>query len=320
MRQIDVTVLFTSRNGESVISRTLNAYRLINQSDVSWKLVIVDNGSTDSTCEIINAFQQHLPIEVYCEPIAGKNRALNRGLQAVEGELVVLTDDDTLPSPSFLQAWAKFLDTKPEYGLFGGSISPLFESAAQSWLTADPYEMIMLFGARDLPEGPVEPQLIFGGNMAVRRSVFADGFRFNENIGPNGLDFNYPMGGESEFCRRVGRAGISSWFAKEPVVQHLVRPYQLTDRYLAERAYRSGRGGACLLKMESGKLNEGEQLELNGQILALRRGWRALRRGYRRHYDLLRCRVRMLSPFSSQRRRGILGYYTNRGFWDEMSS
>src|SRR6185312_1963072 len=115
--------------------------------------------------------------------------------------------------------------------------------------------MIMLFGARDLPEGPVRPELIFGGNMAVRRSVLADGFRFNENIGPSGLDSNYPMGGESEFCRRVGRAGILSWFAKEPVVQHFVRPYQLTNSYLAERAYRSGRGGACLLKLQKAELN-----------------------------------------------------------------
>jgi GT2 family glycosyltransferase len=305
MRQIDLTVLFASRNEEKVLSRTLSAYCRLEQSNVSWKLVIVDNGSVDSTLDIIKSFQEHLPIEVYFEPIAGKNRALNRGLHAVEGQLVVLTDDDTLPSPTFLQTWAKFLDTKSDYGLFGGSIIPLFETAPKSWLTADQRQFIMLFGARDLPEGPVAPDAIFGGNMAVRRSVFDNGFRFDENIGPSGLDPKYPMGGEAEFCLRVGRAGILSWFAKEPHVQHLIRPYQMTDSYLADRSYRSGRGEAYRLKMEKDKL---QRDFIIGQIASLHRGW-----GLRR-------RLQMLSPFRAQRRRGIHRYYSMRGFTDELNS
>src|SRR5262245_2896347 len=145
MGQIDLTVLFASHNGEKVLFRTLTAYRHLKQPNISWKLVIVDNGSSDSTLEIINSFRAHLPIEVYFEPVAGKNRALNRGLRAVDGQLVVLTDDDTLPNPSFLQAWAKFLDTKSDYGLFGGSIIPLFETVPQSRLFADQRQFTMLF-------------------------------------------------------------------------------------------------------------------------------------------------------------------------------
>jgi glycosyltransferase involved in cell wall biosynthesis len=305
MQQIDLTVLFASRNGEKVISRTLSAYRHIKQANVSWKLVIVDNGSSDSTLEIIKYFQQHLPIEVCFEPVAGKNRALNRGLHAVEGQLIVVTDDDTLPSPSFLQAWAKFIDRNSDYGLFGGSITPLFESPPQSWLTVDQSLFIMLFGARDLPEGPVEPEEIFGGNMAVRRAVFDRGFRFNEKIGPNGIDPIYPMGGETEFCRRVVQAGVLSWFAREPVVQHLIQPYHMTDRYLADRSYRSGRGAAYQLKIKNCKLRESE-------LVALRRDWRRRCR--------LCCQLRMLSPFSSQRRRAIHRYYQMRGFTDELNS
>ena len=113
--------------GRKLSPGLLSAYRRIEQSNVSWKLVIVDNGSSDSTLEIIGSFQKHLPIEVCVEPIAGKNRALNRGLHLVEGQLVVLTDDDALPSPSFLQAWAKFINVKSEFGLFGGTITPLFQ-------------------------------------------------------------------------------------------------------------------------------------------------------------------------------------------------
>lgn len=58
----------------------------------------------------------------------------------------------------------------------------------------------MMFAKRDLPEGPVEAGAIYGVNMAVRRCVFEAGFRFDEIVGPNALDPNYPMGGETEFC------------------------------------------------------------------------------------------------------------------------
>jgi glycosyltransferase involved in cell wall biosynthesis len=308
MRQIALTVLFATRNGEKVLSRTLNAYRRIKQSDVSWKLVIVDNGSSDSTLEIIKSFQKDLPIEVYFEPIAGKNRALNRGLDAVEGQLVVLTDDDTFPSPSFLQAWARFIDTKSDYGLFGGSIIPIFETAPQSWLTADQHLCSIVFGARDLPEGPVDPQEIFGGNMAVRRSVFDNGFRFNENVGPSGFNPNYPMGSETEFCLRVASAGISCWFAKEPVVEHFVRSFQMTDSYLADRSYRCGRGEGYRLKKGEGKLHEGgPRAFIIGQIAALRRR------------VLLHHRLEMFSPFPLQRRRAIHRYHFKRGILDELN-
>ena len=80
--------------------------------------------------------------------------------------------------------------------------------------------------------------------MAVRSSVFENGFRFNENIGPNGSDPDYPMGSETEFCCRVAQSGVKAWFAKEPRVQHIVRSNQLTSSYWAKRAYRHGRGVA----------------------------------------------------------------------------
>ena len=219
----------------------------------------------------------------------------------------MLTDDDTLPIPSFLQAWAKFLDTKLDYELLGGSIIPLFETPPQSWLVADQHLCTLLFGQRDLPEGPVEPAEIFGGNMAVRRSVFNSGFRFKEDIGPNGSNPNYPMGGETDFCQRVALAGILSWFAKEPAVQHLVRSYQMTDSYLADRSYRMGRG-ACRLQKET----NGRQMDEPPAFIAERLA--AVRRRLS-----LRARLQMLSPYPNVAK-GLTHITGIVGFFDEYDS
>jgi glycosyltransferase involved in cell wall biosynthesis len=225
MSQFLLTVLFATRNGEEVLPRTLRGYCNLEPSPIKWKLVIVDNGSSDATSGVICTFSERLPLQIVREPKAGKNRALNRGLQASEGQLVIITDDDAVPLPSFLQSWAKVLSTRINYELFGGTIYPIFETAAPNWILQDAVLARMLFAARDLPEGPVKADEIFGPNMAVRKSVFDRGFRFNEDIGPNAADPCYPMGGESEFCQRLERAGVASWFARQPAVQHIVRAH-----------------------------------------------------------------------------------------------
>ena len=128
MSNILLTVLVATRNGEDVLPRTLEAYRRLESLIHAWKLVIVDNGSTDSTPAIIAAFKNYLPIEMLQEPVAGKNRALNRGLAAVEGRSVIITDDDAIPAPSFLIAWSRCLEKRQGYDLFGGTIEPLFDA------------------------------------------------------------------------------------------------------------------------------------------------------------------------------------------------
>jgi hypothetical protein len=165
-------------------------------------------------------------------------------LAAIEGRLLVLTDDDAIPSPTFLQEWVKYLEFPCGYDLFGGAIAPLFDVQPPRWLLARRLQFEMMFSERSLQEGPIEADDVYGPNMAVRTSVLQQGIRFDEEIGPNALDPDYPMGSETDFCRRLASARVKSWFASGPLVHHIVRPGQLTAAAWAKRAYRTGRGRA----------------------------------------------------------------------------
>jgi GT2 family glycosyltransferase len=293
MPNVQLTVLIATRNGEHVLPRTLGGYRRISAPSVGWKIVVVDNGSTDSTPEIIESFKKDLPLEMLEQPVAGKSRALNTGIEAVEGRLVVLTDDDAIPSPSFLEAWAQFLAERGNYALYGGTIEPLFEAPPPKWLIETKQHFALMFGERNLPEGPIEPGEIYGGNMAVRRSVLDQGFRYDEDIGPNGTDPNCPMGGETEFCRRIALSGVGCWFASKPRVQHIVRPHQLTEAAWAKRAYRCGRGRAY-------------QMLKRGQVVAP-------------PSPSLIERLAMLSPVPAHRFKNLCTYHLLQGFRDECA-
>ena len=88
--------------------------------------------------------------------------------------------------------------------------------------------------------GPIRPALVAGPNMAIRRRVFEQGYRFDPEVGPSGGD--YAMGSETDLTVRLGEAGFKVWFCPEAVVEHFIRAHQIEPKWILERAIRFGRG------------------------------------------------------------------------------
>jgi len=235
-----LTVLIAAYNGGKTLPAVLKAYRTIVPPHGGWQLVIVDNGSTDDTKEIIAAFRQCLPLTFLYEPTQGKNAALNTGLSCLSGDLVVLTDDDVLPRPVWLQHLRSAADSQPSFSLFGGPILPEWEYPPDDWILAW-VPLGPTFAIVDsLEDGPINPRLIFGPNMTVRADIFQRGYLFDETIGPKGT--NYPMGSEAEFLKRLASAGFKAWHCKKATVDHIIRAFQMKQEWVLARAARYGRG------------------------------------------------------------------------------
>lgn len=243
MSSVRPTILLATRNRASTLEAVLNEYCRLEAPATGWDMVIVDNGSSDRTKQVVDAFSDRLRISYCVEPRPGKNAALNSGLALVTGDLIVFTDDDIFPKTDWLVQLCAAADTQESYTVFGGIIRPRWEVPPSDliWKTI-PMDVCFGIHSSSVREGPADAGQVFGGNVAIRAEVFRSGFRFDPSIGPRPTA--YAMGGETELIRRLELDGRKVWCCSTAIVEHLIPRVHLKISWILRRAERSGRAGA----------------------------------------------------------------------------
>lgn len=105
-----VSVIMPAYNGERFIQQAIES--MLAQTYSDWELIIIDDGSTDSTAQIVSSFQDQRLVYVYQEN-RGQAAALNRGLDVARGEYITTLDVDDWYVPNSLQDRVVFLDQHP---------------------------------------------------------------------------------------------------------------------------------------------------------------------------------------------------------------
>ena len=130
-----ITVAICTLNRAELLRRTLEssaAMRVPPQLD--WELVVVNNGCTDHTDELIAAFAGRMAVRREFEPQRGVSNARNRAVDAARGDYIVWTDDDVIVNPAWLAAYAEAFRRWPEAAVFGGPILPRYEAPVVKWV------------------------------------------------------------------------------------------------------------------------------------------------------------------------------------------
>ena len=237
-----LTLMFATFNGERTLPAVLDAYRHLEEPKGGWRLVVIDNGSTDATAQILDRFEPLLPMTRLFVTEPGKNKCLNAGLEKREGDLIVFTDDDAVPANDWLCAYRSAVDANPGFDIFGGVIKPRWERPPEPWiLDWVPKGITYSLTDEALKDGPINATSVWGPNMAVRAKLFAEGNRFADKIGPSQTS-SYAMGSETDFNRKMELKGHQAWFVSSASVEHLVRGFQMDRAWVLGRASRYGRG------------------------------------------------------------------------------
>ncbi len=118
-----VSVILPTYNGSSWIQRAIES--VISQSYKDWELIVVDDGSTDNTGQIVaNMSQNDSRIRYIKNDVnSGIQKTLNNGLNVAKGEYIArIDDDDYWVDIDKLQKQVDFMDGNPDYVLVGTGV------------------------------------------------------------------------------------------------------------------------------------------------------------------------------------------------------
>jgi glycosyltransferase involved in cell wall biosynthesis len=126
------SIIVPAHNEEKYIENTLEHLAALEYPQSFYEVLVMENGSTDSTCALAQKFQQEHPdfnCKVMCLKERGVAFARNRGIESVSpnAEWVIFFDADTIVKRTCLRELATFLSrsSSRQYTLGTGSIKPL---------------------------------------------------------------------------------------------------------------------------------------------------------------------------------------------------
>ena len=205
---MNISVVVTVYNKQKEIARTLKS--VLNQSVPAAEIIVVDDGSTDKSAEIVENMQ--VPgLRLVRQGNTGVYGSRNRGIIESQYKLIAFLDGDDTWEPGFLEAIEELYLKYPSCGIYG-TVFQIKENSKQ----------IIVPRYRDVPPSGQDGILdnyflaaskgavLSSSSVAVPKKVFDDIGMFTVDAGPGGdkemwvrIAADYPVA----FCNRI----LATW-------------------------------------------------------------------------------------------------------------
>ena len=238
-----ISVVVCSFNGASTIRDTLNGLGKLDYPD--FEIIVVDDGSTDSTPQIVSEY----PVRLISTENMGLSQARNAGIQAATGEMVAFIDDDAYPDTHWLRFLASSIIEGKYAGVGGPNLSPPNDGWKADAIANSPGNPNVVLLTDKLAEH------IPGCNMMFRKDAL-------NTIG--GFDPVFRVAGDDvDLCWRLRKAGATIGYSPAAVVWHH-RRNSIRKSWKQQVGY--GRAESLLERKWPQKYNSAGQVRWQGLI------------------------------------------------------
>lgn len=243
-----ISVIIPTRNRMDLLALAIHSLLSQTLGKEQFEVLIIDNGSTDNTSEVVSRFANKFPNFQYIhasEP--GLHVGRHRGMLSAKGDVLVFADDDIEALPTWLESIdLAFKDQK--VAMVGGNNFPLFVHPPPNWLKKL-WEQPMLGGGHSLSALSIldltgssrkfSPYLVWGCNFSIRKSVLLDAGGFHPDGMPQEL-IRFRGDGETHVSRHIVESGLKCVFHPGASVYHKVTPERMTFKYFRLRGFNQG--------------------------------------------------------------------------------
>lgn len=226
-----LSVIIPCYNAGATIAEQLEAF-VVQQWSESWEIIISNNGSTDTTLDIVEQYRERLPNMriVDSSEKKGAAYAMNVGAKAAKGDALAICDADDVVAPGWVAAIGEALEqyemvaSRFDYEKLNGDWS----QRNHKWLSQQ----------KGLPKTRFHPHLLFAGccGLGMRREL-------HEALG--GFDESIPVLFDPDYCFRAQLRGAKIEFVPEALV-HIRNRTKLSRAFSQARVW--GRYNVLLYK------------------------------------------------------------------------
>lgn len=242
MAQPLITVVLCTRNRSDLLQGALETLiALKTESRFDYEILVVDNGSTDETQQVVRRFaraqfsSQSGYVRGVVEEQAGIVPARNRGVREARGEWIAFFDDDQFAHPRWLLEL--FLAAREQHSrCVGGAVTLRLPEGTSRQLAPASRMLLGETVGRNTPQ-PYTARFTPGcGNLMIHRGVFDQVGLFDARMNDRGED--------TDLALRIMATGERAWFTPAAIVEHRIPPERLSDEFLLKLSRRMARGMA----------------------------------------------------------------------------
>jgi glycosyltransferase involved in cell wall biosynthesis len=230
-----------------------------------FEIIIVDNGSTDETENIVFGIIQsnlNTKIRYVFDNIPGLLTGRHRGAQEANGDIFVFVDDDIVVTEHWLDTIIEVMSVRNDVSFLTGPNIPEFATDPPNWLNwfwkETPYggKECAWLSLLDMGENEIEidPGYVWGLNFTIRRRDFIDLGGFHPDNIPKKLQ-HFQGDGETGLTNK----GKNKKALYHPLVaiKHCIPQNRCTYEYFDERSYYQGVCASFYsIRENGGKLDE----------------------------------------------------------------
>ena len=215
-----ITFIVPAYNAESTLSRTIES--IVNQSDNRYKIIIVDDGSSDKTDVIGKDYQDKHPekIKYIYQDNKGLGGARNQGMKLADTEYIAFLDSDDWLVPYYVEKLAGMLDKimsnerdrKPEIIMTLPQIYDENSKKITDWYDKKLFrELFPVDGACINPQ--IEPQIYSTDVNQCRKVLHLDflrkiDFQFREKVKWEDVFPHFYLLSNCSLCMGIGSIGF----------------------------------------------------------------------------------------------------------------